>query len=234
MRGVCTWDTFRSVLDDALGESGQKPDAIVASGDLVQDETAAGYERFRQAMADLGSPVWVIPGNHDSPDLMQACLSEPPFQCCGTVEFGNWAIVLLSTFVAGDDGGRLGADRLAGLDQALTGFADRHVLVFMHHQPMPMGSRWLDGVGLRDAEDFLAVVDAHDNVRAVVWGHVHQASDRTRNGVRWLSTPSTCSQFLPNSDDFALDSRPPGYRWIDLKDSGAIDTRVVWVGGSSR
>jgi Icc protein len=44
-----------------------------------------------------------------------------------------------------------------------------------------------------------------------------------------LSTPSTCSQFLPNSDDFGMDDRPPGYRWLHLYADGAIDTDVVWL-----
>jgi Icc protein len=101
----------------------------------------------------------------------------------------------------------------------------------MHHQPLNMGSAWLDGVGLRDADRFLEILDAHSNVRGVVWGHVHQASDRTRGSVRFLSAPSTCSQFLPSSDFFAIDSRPPGMRWLMLQAGGKIDTEVVWVEG---
>jgi Icc protein len=104
----------------------------------------------------------------------------------------------------------------------------------MHHQPLPMGSTWLDGVGLRDSAAFLRVIDAHPQVRGVVWGHVHQASDRMRNDVRYLSTPSTCSQFKPGSDFFALDHRPPGLRWLDLRADGGIDTEIEWVDASDR
>jgi Icc protein len=99
----------------------------------------------------------------------------------------------------------------------------------MHHHPLPMGSTWLDGVARRDAPAFWKVIDAHSDVRVVVCGHVHQASDRTRNRVRFLSTPSTCAQFLPSSEFFALDERPPGMRWIELYDDGSIETEVTWV-----
>jgi Icc protein len=75
----------------------------------------------------------------------------------------------------------------------------------------------------------LSVIDAHDNVRGVVWGHVHQASDRSRGPVRLLSTPSTCAQFLPNSEFFALDERPPGLRWIQLFPNGEIQSRIDWI-----
>jgi Icc protein len=229
MRGVCTWDTFVGVLDHALGDADTSPDAIVATGDLVQDETADGYGHFHDALCNIGVPVYVTPGNHDAPGLMSAALSAPPFQCCGTALHDNWALFFLNTFAEGDDGGRLGAAQLKTLDRDLAAHAERDAVIFLHHHPMPMGCRWLDGVGLRDAEEFTAVVDAHSNIRSVVWGHVHQASDRTRNDVRWLSTPSTCAQFLPKSDDFALDTRPPGYRWLQLGDSGSVDTQVIWL-----
>jgi Icc protein len=101
-----------------------------------------------------------------------------------------------------------------------------------------MSSRWLDRVGLTNAAEFLHTIDAHRNVRAIVWGHVHQSYDCLRKGVRLLATPSTCAQFLPNSDDFAVDPRPPGYRTFELRADGSLLTEVVWVeqhsGGSSR
>jgi Icc protein len=62
---------------------------------------------------------------------------------------------------------------------------------------------------------------------------VHQASDRMRNNVRFMSTPSTCAQFLPGSEFFALDDRAPGMRWIQLHDDGRIETEVSWVSARS-
>jgi 3',5'-cyclic-AMP phosphodiesterase len=93
-------------------------------------------------------------------------------------------------------------------------------------------------VGLENAAEFLATVDRHPNVRAIVWGHVHQSHDALRKGVRLLATPSTCAQFLPNSDDFAVDVRPPAYRTLELRPDGSLLTEVVWLDrradGSSR
>jgi len=63
----------------------------------------------------------------------------------------------------------------------------------------------------------------------VLWGHVHQEFDQSMQGVRWLATPSTCVQFTPRSDDFAVDSTAPGYRWLRLYDDGHIQTAVSRV-----
>lgn len=229
MRGVTTQATFLAVLEHVRKDPRWPPDAILVTGDIVQDESRAGYERFREMLQAFGLPVFCIPGNHDDPALMAELLMTPPFQMCGHAKLGEWRILLLSTFERGEDAGSIGPDGLAALEDALTEFSDEHVLICMHHQPLPMGSAWLDGVGLRDAEQFLQTIDRHERVRGVVWGHVHQASDRERNNVRFLSTPSTCSQFLPDSDFFALDDRPPGLRWLVLEPDGGITTEVDWV-----
>jgi Icc protein len=229
MRGVTTAATFQQVLDLAQSDARWPADAILATGDIVQDESRAGYERFRDALAPLGVPVLSLPGNHDDPALMSELLNRDPFQFCGERRLGPWSLVLLSTFLAGEDAGGLGPARLHGLRQALAAHAGQHVLVAMHHHPLPMGSAWLDGVALRDAQPFLEVVDAHASIRAVVCGHVHQASDHDRNGVRFLSAPSTCAQFLPRSDFFALDGRPPGLRWLTLAPDGTVATEVGWT-----
>jgi len=102
-------------------------------------------------------------------------------------------------------------------------------MVCLHHHPIPMGSRWLDGVGLAEAHEFWRVIDAHANVRAVVWGHVHQAFEGKRGDVRLFATPSTGAQFLPKSDRYAVDSRPPAYRSFELLADGRIDSHVHWV-----
>jgi 3',5'-cyclic-AMP phosphodiesterase len=234
MRGVTTYSTFLAVLEHAKRDRRWPVDAILATGDIVQDESRAGYERFRSSLEPLGVPVYSIPGNHDDPNLMSEILTNGRFHLGGEFRQGSWSIVMLSTFLAGEDAGGLGPARLQGLRRALAAHEGQHVLVAMHHHPLPMGSTWLDGVALRDAQAFWALIDAHPSVRGVVCGHVHQAADRTRNRVRFMSTPSTCAQFLPGSEFFALDDRSPGMRWIELHDDGRIDSEVSWVSGAAR
>ena len=228
MRGVVTAVTFSRVIEHACAHQ-DPPQAILATGDLVQDETRGGYERFREALQDIGVPVYCIAGNHDSPSIMAEVLSAAPFQVGGRIDRDDWTLLLLSSFSPGDDGGVISAADLAGLRDDLVELRGRHVALAIHHHPVPMGSHWLDGVALRNGDQLMDIVSHSSNVRAVLWGHVHQASDRLRDGVRLISTPATCAQFLPNSDSFALDSRPPGYRWIDLYADGRIETEVVWV-----
>jgi 3',5'-cyclic-AMP phosphodiesterase len=102
-------------------------------------------------------------------------------------------------------------------------------MICVHHHPVSMGSRWLDAVGIDNAEALFEVLDAHAQVRAIVWGHVHQCFDARRRGVRLLATPSTSAQFLPQADNFAVDARPPAYRRLTLHEDGTLDTEVTWL-----
>jgi Icc protein len=94
-----------------------------------------------------------------------------------------------------------------------------------------MRSRWLDGVGLQNGAAFMALLRRFPQVRGVVFGHVHQAYDAMHDGVRLLATPSTCSQFKPGSDDFALDARPPAWRRLALHPDGDLETSLQWLDG---
>jgi Icc protein len=47
--------------------------------------------------------------------------------------------------------------------------------------------------------------------------------------VRLMGTPSTCMQFTQNSDEFAVDTRPPAYRWLELEPDGGLETGIEWV-----
>jgi Icc protein len=230
LRGVQTDSSLRQVIEDASALP-HDYSAIVVTGDVVQDDPS-GYLRFKSILGPLQKPVLCVPGNHDEPDAMRASLSEAPFQYCGTHHVDGWQIILLDSYDPGHVGGRLTMSELSRLDAAL-GHAPAHALVCMHHHPVPMGSRWLDSVGLSNPEEFWHVIDAHSHVRAVLWGHVHQVYEGERNGVRLFATPSTGAQFLPNSDRYAVDSRPPAYRTLDLRSDGSIESAVRWVDSSS-
>jgi len=227
LRGVTTLPALAAALAQARARD-WPPDALLLTGDLVQDDPG-GYRHLRRLFGSLGPPVLCIPGNHDEPQAMRRELANKPFVLGGLLDIGRWRIVLLDSCLPGSAAGALSREALAGLDAALGSAGTRHCLVCLHHQPVPMGSRWLDQVGLTNASEFLETIDAHSNVRAIVWGHVHQSFDALRKGVRLLATPSTCAQFMPKSDDFAIDVRPPGYRTLELRADGSLLTEVVWV-----
>jgi Icc protein len=226
--GVNTAESLRLTLAAALAD-GPAADAVLVTGDIGDDMSAAAYASFRRALAGCGAPVLCLPGNHDDPALMRQLLDSDGFQYCGSARLGAWGLVLLDTHVPGHPYGRLADRELERLDAGLRALREVPVLVCLHHPPVPVGSAWLDGVGLLNGDAFFEVVDRHVNVRCVLAGHVHQEFDARRGPVRLLASPSTCAQFLPRTARCVMDERPPGYRWLSLHPDGSVSTRVGWL-----
>ncbi len=227
MRGINTFQSLQLVVDHAAAN--HNADAWLVTGDIAQDETEQAYQNFRQALLNIDTPVLCLPGNHDNPDLMHAILDTPPWGVLKNLAIGDWCICPVDSRVDGKASGHISQTNLDQLDLNLRQNTHLHCLVALHHQALEMGSRWLDSVGLANHRQLTDMLERHPTVRGVVWGHVHQASDRTQKNIRFLSTPSTCAQFLPDEETFALDKKSPGYRWLDLRPDGTFSTGVVWV-----
>lgn len=226
--GVNTRASLGAVMA-AARNSGRIPDAILASGDLAHDESPAAYAALAEMLAVFGVPVLCLPGNHDARDALRDSATRYGWQSGGIWQAGGWRLVLLDTLVPHAAHGELAADQLRLLEQAVTQDGAAHLLACLHHHPVPLGSRWLDRIMLKNAAEFFARLDRQPRVRGIVWGHVHQTYDGERRGVRLLAVPSTCAQFLPGSAAFALDKRPPGMRWLNLHADGRIETQVEWA-----
>jgi Icc protein len=228
LRGVVTYDSLQQVLADYHRRS-WVADLAIVTGDLIQDDTREAYHHFRDLFGGLGLPVHCVPGNHDVREVMREALASPPFHYCKSAKHGDWLITGIDSCIDGEAGGQVSADELHRLAGILEATDAKHVAVCLHHPPLPMGSRWLDTVGLANGDEFLDLVGSAGNVRLAIFGHVHQAFDTSAGGVRVIGTPSSCAQFLPKADTFAIDERPPAYRRFELWPDGRFDTELIWL-----
>lgn len=210
-------------------ESGWPADFVAMTGDLIQDDSREAYRRFRAHFLPLGLPILCVPGNHDVRELMQDELAREPFRYCGAIARRNWLCVGIDSCRSNSAGGHVTDSEIERLERIVAGSDAEHVLVCLHHPPLPVGSAWLDQVGLDNGDEFLERVAAIGRVRGCLFGHVHQSVEVEVRGILILGTPSTCRQFLPGSDEFALDVRPPAYRRVVLGDDGSIADELIWV-----
>ncbi len=230
--GLNTDESLDDVLKLISRERGE-PDVMVCTGDIASAGHHDCYHRLVEAVRHhFSGPLGWLPGNHDSAEAMSAPqlakLAEARL-----MDLGPWLLVLLDSSVPSHVYGQLADSELAFLEQTLSASPDKHVMVMLHHQPVPVGSAWIDQYILRNADAFFTVIDRHAQVKAVVWGHVHQAFEKQRRGVSLLAAPATCIQFKPNSDEFAVDSAMPGYRWFELHADGRFSTGISRVSGKT-
>ena len=229
--GMDTDNSLEHVMQRVLDER-QKIDLVLGTGDISDHGSELAYQRAETHFARLGAPVAWLAGNHDDAELMASVLGNP-HGLDKVIETDYWLVVMLNSQIPGEVGGELGETELALLRDCLDSARDsfRHCLVCLHHQPVAIGSHWIDQQMVLDHEQFFGLIDQYDCVRGILWGHVHQQIDRERNGVKLMATPSSCVQFAPGSDEFRLDDLPPGYRWLELTPDGAIETGVSRVEG---
>lgn len=226
LRGVNTAQSLAAVVA-AVRAREPHIDGVLATGDLSHDGGTPSYRRFVRLLAPLNVPIYCIPGNHDALGVFGCVLKGSQVQSGGRLLANGWQLIFLDSAVPGAVHGHLRPAELARLDAALREHPQMHALICLHHQPVPVESTWLDRLMLDDAGALFQIIDKHPNVRALLWGHIHQDFDAMRDGVRLLAGPSTCIQFKPGCTDFTLDDRPPGYRWLELHSDGRIDTGVA-------
>jgi len=206
-------------------------DLVFATGDISQDGSLKSYQRFNELVSDIQRPTYWLEGNHDQFAAFQKDLGDVGRMSPCALSRGNWGFILLNSSVDDAVPGYLADSELAFLDAKLEEFKEQHVLIALHHQVIETGCEWLDQQMVGNADQFFDRIDRYANVRGVVWGHVHQEMDQERNGVRLMSSPSTCVQFKPNSKEFSVDTLAPGYRWIKCHEDGQLETEVCRVEG---
>lgn len=197
-----------------------RPDMLLVSGDISQDETAASYRHASAAFGAFDCPWFWLPGNHDHPRLMaeQHAIHDE-------VDLGQWRLLMLDSRVSGQPYGELGQAQLQALALKLEE-DERPTLLAMHHPPLEIGSEWMDSIGLGDREALWQTLAAYAQVRAILCGHIHQAFAKQHGEVAVYGCPATTDQFLGGSALFAIDEASrPGFRVIDLEG----DNLMTWV-----
>lgn len=223
--GVDTELSFKETLAAALADH-PKPDLVLLTGDLAQDASPETYQRLSDSLAPLPCPAYCLPGNHDDFALMAKFLAGSSVFHESRVELGSWQIICLDSCIPDSPNGRLAVEQLGLLEHWLTKRPDQHTLIALHHPPIPTGSAWLDTMQIQNSAQFLATLKGRQQVKGVIFGHIHQELDVEEAGLRLLGCPSTCFQFKPRQAEFTIDLVPPGYRWLELYPYGRIATSV--------
>lgn len=221
-RGWRTDAALDAVFEQLRGD-GQPVDALLLTGDLAQDASAAAYTRLDAKLADWPVPCYALPGNHDDPRVMCRHLGAG---LLGEARLGAWRLLLLSSWRAGTVSGYLTDSELERARQFVAQL-DRPGLIAVHHQPVAVGSPWIDALGLENGAALMALASGQPWLRGILFGHVHQRFDARRHGLRILGCPSTWRQFAPGADTPQEDPQArPGYRRIWLYPDGRLRSRI--------
>lgn len=198
----------RKRLDDVLDvliEGPNRPDLLLATGDITDRGDMDSYRRLATAFSRCPFPVWPSVGNHDLRDNFHAQF--PGFDDGNgfiqyTIELPEMRLVTVDTLEEGRHGGAFCAERAAWLDAELAKDPVKPTYIVMHHPPVESGIEWMN----TDPDEpwvavFTDVVRRHPQVRGLICGHLHRSVT-----VSWEGrTVAICSSTAPQ---VSLDLRP--------------------------
>lgn len=193
---------------------------VVFSGDIGHDVDTGVYRLAAERLATLKPPWKLVPGNHDNREKLRAAFPELAVDRNGYLQSiqatPEGVVICLDTLRQREPHtghGRLCRERVAWLANRLDEFNDQPVYIFMHHQPLALGTS-IDAMDLTKPERLVKTLAGRTNVRHLFFGHTHRASSGSWLGIPFSSAGSITIQM---SLDFGPDApmrlihEPPSY-----------------------
>ncbi len=169
-----------SQLRRALGQARDyNADAVLLTGDLVNDGREGEYLALAEVLADASTPIFLMPGNHDERAHLRRRFPAHAYlpregALHYTIEDFPVRIAVLDDIVPGETHGRLQRAGVEWLDSALSVEPVKPTIVALHHPPFLTHDLLFDKIGLWDADEFAAVIARHRQVQRVICGHHHR------------------------------------------------------------
>lgn len=156
-------------------------DAILLTGDLVNDERADEYAALAEAIADPPAPLYLLPGNHDDRARLRAAMPRHGYLPReGPLSFAidqfPVRVVCIDQIAPGETHGVFTDEQAAWLDDTLAAAPDRQTLVALHHPPFLTHDMLFDRIGLMRSELFADVISRHRQVTRIICGHHHRVA----------------------------------------------------------
>jgi len=223
--GANVWQNLIQVLTDIAGRD--NIDCAVFTGDLTQDHSELSYQYFVEAVVDakFDMPVYFLAGNHDDQEMLAKYLTVPNFQTDNIISHDFWQVQLVDS-KSETPSGLVSKIVLEELAQRID--KNKCQLLMMHHHPVNIGY-YIDKHGLLNQQAFWQAVNQLNNInmniKAIACGHVHRASQLSKDQVAIYTCPATSVQFGDTKDKMA--SIEPSYRLLYLNNNGTIDSEVI-------
>jgi 3',5'-cyclic AMP phosphodiesterase CpdA len=222
-----------------LSKLPQRPDAVIFTGDLTDFGRADEDAKLRRLLAPLAMPVFLMAGNHDSPDALRTAFPDHAYlrQHDGFLDYAiddfPLRIVALDSTISGRNDGALRDAQLAWLDGTLAAAARKPTILALHHPPFWTGIGHMDAMALANPQALEAVVARHPQVERVISGHLHRTIFTRFGGTIASTCPSPAHQVaLDLADDaasrFVLE--PPGFQLHLWTEARGLVTHTAAIG----
>ncbi|MFM0492777.1 phosphodiesterase [Paraburkholderia caledonica] len=206
----------------ALNALVPRPDAVIVTGDLVDQGDPQQYEHLKTLLAPLELPCFLMVGNHDDRAALRAAFPDRAELHSGgefvqyAFDAGALRVIALDSLVPGESGGTLCDARLAWLEAQLDAASGKPTVVALHHPPFVCGIGHMDELRLdpATADKLAALIARYPNVERVICGHVHRPIFVRFGGTIASAVPGPAHQVALDLRDDAPSAfvmEPPAY-----------------------
>ena len=199
----------------ALIEGPNRPDLLLATGDLTDHGDSDSYRALADAFGQCPFPVWPCMGNHDDRANFAAIFPDFPQQggfIHYVIPLPGRRIIMLDTLEPGRHGGAFCEARARWLAERLDEDSATPTLIVMHHPPVEVGIDWMNTHPDEPwVERFAATIEGRPNIVALICGHLHRTITAPWKGTSVAICSSTAPQLaldLRPMDPAAPDGRP--------------------------
>lgn len=225
----------RQRLDRVLGalmDGPNRPDMLLATGDLVDRGDEESYRRLADALSICPFPVHYCMGNHDDRDnfltVFPETASEDGFVHY-VVPLDGRRLIVADTLDPGRHGGAFCEARAAWLRARLDENREMPTLIVMHHPPVEVGIEWMNTHPDEPwVTRFADAIAGHPQVQALICGHLHRPIVAPWRGTTVTICPSTAPQVA--LDLTPIDPDIPDGRPMIIADAPAFALHR-WIGG---
>jgi 3',5'-cyclic-AMP phosphodiesterase len=182
-----------------LDTRGERPDVVLATGDLTNDGRPEQFRLLRALLERLEIPIYLVPGNHDEREAFRSAFSDRPWMPgSGPIDYviDDFPVRLVGMDTGEPDrhDGTLDDGQLSWLGATLSRAPNKPTLLFLHHPPFLSGLWLFDAIRLEGSEGLRAVVEKHPQVTQIIAGHVHRPISYHWGATMITTCPSTTHQ----------------------------------------
>ena len=192
-------------------------DHMLISGDLSHNGSIKSYKILKTKISKIFPNPVVISGNHDDKDNLKQAFKLVD----KNTTINNWEIITTDSTQTGKTSGFLSTDNINKLDNDLANSNAKFIIVMLHHPFVDMNSSWDDSLSLKNPKDLIKILSKYKNIKAVLFGHAHEAKEFNEFDFKVISCPSTACQFT--------DEKRIGFNHYQLSDNGDVNYYTQWI-----
>ena len=232
--GKPIWETdTRAHFDMAIKRIAREQDidAILISGDIADKGSVWAYDYVDKAMASLGIPTYICPGNHDNLSNMMHVMKFCKVN--GEVMIGDWKFVILDSTIPDLDDpsrnrarGELKSQDLHYIEHVASN-SDSPICIVLHHSPIEPGG-WMNKKLLENREEFKERISKLERVKLVLFGHIHYPMTQHLKSAIYSSAPAIGFAFDKDLPKYQICDGNEGYSILHITGDNAEIQRVTF------